>query len=79
MKLDGLLMTNYVFQNNLGPGQAAQWLAHHPIQQKVVGSIPHWGMYGRQLIDVSLLLSFLLSSLSEINKHILKRGLKKFF
>ena len=54
MKLDGLLMTNYVFQNNLGPGQAAQWLAHHPIQQKVVGSIPHWGMYGRQLIDVSL-------------------------
>ena len=41
----------------------------HPIHQNVVGSISGRCMYGRQPIDVSLSLP---SSISKINKHILR-------
>ena len=49
------------------------WLEHHPIHQKVAGSIPGRGAHGRQLVDVSLSLCVYpaLSSLSKINKCIL--------
>ena len=30
------------------------WLEHYPVQQKVVGLVPGWGAYRRQLIHVSL-------------------------
>ena len=34
--------------------QGLSWLEHHSIHQKVVGLIPDWGLYGKQLINVSL-------------------------
>ena len=30
------------------------WLEHHPVHQKVVGSVASWVTYRRQLTDVSL-------------------------
>ena len=47
-----------------GPGQVAQLVGASSAHQKVVGSIPGRGAYGRQLVNVSL-------SLSQINKHVL--------
>ena len=48
----------------LGPGWLLIFLKHCPIHQKVVGSIPSRGMYGRQLNNVSLLNRSLSLSLS---------------
>ena len=64
------------------------WLEHHPYIPKVMGLITSQGAYGRQPVDVlshvavSLSLSFSFSplppsSLSKINKHMLRWGLKK--
>ena len=34
--------------------RSLSWLEHHMVQQKVAGSIPYSGTYGRQQMDVSL-------------------------
>ena len=66
------------------PGCVAPWLEPHLVHQQA----PSRGVYGRQLVDVSLSYQcFSLSpslspplsppfSLPKINKHILRRGLK---
>ena len=59
--------------------QRSGCLESRPIHQKVVGSIPGWGAYGRPPSDVSLTIMFLslFPLLSKINKHILRWQLKK--
>ena len=49
-------------------------MEHHPLHQKVVGSIPSRGVCGRQLISLSLSLCV---ALPKVNTHILGGGLKK--
>ena len=58
------------------PGWVAQLLEHRLVYQKVAGSIPGQGTYGRQLINVVFFITlvFLPSSLSQIIKRILGWG-----
>ena len=55
------------------PGWVSQLLEHRLVYQKVAGSIPGQGTYGRQLINVVFFITlvFLPSSLSQIIKRIL--------
>ena len=48
------------------------WLECHLIHQKVVGSIPAWDTYWRQLINVSLSHQCFCLFPPQINKHILR-------
>ena len=52
-------------ERRLGPGRWPRWSERPPVNQKVVGSVPCQGKYGRQPMDVSL-------SPSPISKHILR-------
>ena len=77
---------NNAVKKNRALARLLSWLEHRPIHQNVAGSIPNQGMYERQPINVSLshwcfspFLSPSLprSSLSKINEHSLRWGLKK--
>ena len=57
-----------------------RWLERHPVHNKVVGSVPSWGVHGRRPTNVSLSVSLSLSPpsfFSKITKYILGWGLKK--
>lgn len=46
--LDGATCTGLSDKNRVGvPARWLGWLKHHPVHQRVVGSIPCWGVYGR--------------------------------
>ena len=53
-----------------GPGRVAQLAGALSVHQKVVGSFPSEGAYGRQPFNVSLSFS-LLFLVSKINRHVL--------
>ena len=41
-------------KRDLSQAEWLRWLEHHPIHQKVSGSVPGGGMNGKQSIDISL-------------------------
>ena len=68
-----ILLTNEMLRKVKGCTQWFSWFEHRPIRQKVVGSSPVRACIWRQPINVPPLSLFPLpSSLSKINKYILK-------